>query len=150
MRRKHPPDAVDLFENTESPSGVRILVNPPEVFGDDYILPPEARLRFRGDVASARSLSEASFENKKSPNNEEKPGLCDVPIDLDGRTRMLARFHDVYRFDTPVYDQPRDRTLSIIHHLRTNRSFEFAHLGAASAHSYQGPLVRGAKSEQGG
>ena len=49
----------------------------------------------------------------------------------------MSRFQDVYRFAIPVYDQPIDRTLSIVRRLWMGRPFEFAPLSAASVYSGQ-------------
>ena len=109
------------------------LILEPAGFSDPTVLLPEDRLRCRGAVSSAWRLAEASFKNRKSPNNDEKGSLLDAPIDLDRRSRMLARFHDLYRFQIPATDQPSDRKLSIAHHLWEKRSFEFAPLSMVSA-----------------
>ena len=70
------------------------------------------------------------FKNKKPPNNEEKDGLRDKPVDLGRRSMILARFPDLYRFQIPAAGRPGDRALSIAHHLREKRSFEFAPLSS--------------------
>ena len=48
---------------------------------------------------------------------------------------MLARFQDVYRFAIPIHEQPIDRTLSVVRHLRAKRSFEFDPSSVAAAYS---------------
>ena len=139
LRQKPPINTVDLFANVASSSDdMHNFVTLPAGYDDETVLPLEARLHCRGAVGAAWRLAEASFKNKKSPNNEDKPsGLIDEPIDLDRRTRMLARFQDVYGFAIPVADQPSDRTLSIVHHLWMKRSMEFVPLSSVSAYSDQ-------------
>ena len=138
LRQKPPINTVDLFANVASSSDeMHELITLPAGFLDENILPAEARLHCRGAVATAWRLAEASFKNKKSPNNEKPSGLLDEPIDLDRRTRMLARFQDVYGFAIPVADQPSDRTLSIVHHLWMKRSMEFVPLSSVTAFSDQ-------------
>ena len=135
LRRKPPISTVGLFANIASPSGeMHTLVIVPAGYDDDEILPPDDRLHFRGAVGDAWRLCEASFKNKKSPSSEEKPCLHDAPIDLDRRSRMLARFQDVYGFAILVFDQPSDRALSLAHHLWMKRSMEFAPLGAVTSY----------------
>ena len=114
---------------------MRQLIAAPAGFGDGDILPPGARLHFRGALASAWRLAETSFKNKTIPNNEEKGALIDAPIDLDRRTRMLSRFQDEYRFTIPIYDRQICRALSIANHLWAKRPFEFTHLCAAPAYT---------------
>ena len=139
LRQKPPINTVDLFANIASSSGkMHQLVTTPAGYGDDEIPAPEARLHCRGAVGAAWRLCEASFKNKKSPNNEERQGLDNAPIDLDRRSRMMALFRDVYGFAIPVFDQPSDRALSLAHHLWVKRSMEFAPLGAVAAYSDQG------------
>ena len=134
LRQKPPVNSTDLFANVvSSPEELMSLILEPAGFNDETILLPEARLHCRGAVASAWRLAEASFKNKKSPNNDERTTLLDSPIDLNRRSRMLARFHDIYKFQIPIADQPSDRTLSIAHHLWTKRSFEFVPLSMVSA-----------------
>ena len=117
---------------------MRNYVTLPEGYEDETIPPLDARLHCRGAAGAAWRLAEASFKNRKSPNNEDKPsGLLDEPIDLDRGTRTLSRFQDVYGYAIQVADRPSDRTLSIAHHLWMKRSMEFAPLSSATAYSDQ-------------
>ena len=84
------------------------------------------------------ACAKLASRTRKSPNNTENPSLLDAPIDLDRMTRMLSRFQDVYGCAIPVFDQPSDRALALVHHLWVKRSMEFAPLGAVAAYSDQG------------
>ena len=133
-RQKPPVNTTDSFANVVSYLGeLMTLILEPDGFTDEAVFLPDARLHCRGAAPSAWRLAEASFKNRKIPNNDEKAALLDAPIDLNRRPRTLARFQDIYRFSIPVADRPSDRTLSIAHHLWAKRSFEFFPLSMASA-----------------
>ena len=85
LRQKPPINTVDLFANAASSSDeMHELAALPAGYQGENILPAEARLHYRGAVATAWRLVDASFKNKKSPNNaENNSGLPGEPIDLD-------------------------------------------------------------------
>ena len=72
LRKKSPINTDDLFANVASPSGeMHALATSPAGYGDDEVLPAEARLRCRGSVGVAWRLAEASIKTRKAPTAKE-------------------------------------------------------------------------------
>ena len=149
-RQKPPVNTVDLLAIIASSSAKCATSSPPllSMTTMTFSLPSLASTSAVPSVPRGGSLKLAS--RKKIPNDEEKAYLGDAPIDLDRMARMIPRFQDVYRFAIPLWGQPSDRAISLVHHLWKKRSVEFFRLGAVAAYSEQdSPWLLGKKKIDG-